>query len=51
MRTTQKREILAYTFGPPRADATCRELLALLIPSNIGMLGESMQESFLRKSS
>ena len=29
--------VLAYTFGP-RTDQTCRELLALLTPFNIGML-------------
>ncbi|AHA69039.1 Transposase (plasmid) [Shigella dysenteriae 1617] len=28
---------LAYTFGP-RTDETCRELLALLTPFNIGVL-------------
>ncbi|KAE9473643.1 hypothetical protein F8B40_04993 (plasmid) [Escherichia coli] len=38
MRTTPKRGgVLAYTFGP-RTDETCRELLALLAPFNIGML-------------
>ncbi|SPZ78583.1 iso-IS1 ORF2 [Shigella dysenteriae] len=29
--------VLAYTFGP-RTDETCRELLALLTPFNIGMI-------------
>lgn len=29
--------VLAYTFGP-QTDATCRELLALLTPFNIGIL-------------
>lgn len=33
----QKSGVLAYTFGP-RTDETCRELLALLTPFNIGML-------------
>ncbi|MGY0335138.1 IS1 family transposase [Edwardsiella tarda] len=28
---------MAYTFGP-RTDETCRELLALLMPFNIGMI-------------
>lgn len=34
---TKTGGVLAYTFGP-RTDATCRELLALLTPFNIGML-------------
>ena len=34
---TRTTPILAYTFGP-RTDQTCRELLALLTPFNIGML-------------
>ncbi len=29
--------VLAYTFGP-RTDETCRELLALLTPFNMGIL-------------
>ncbi|OZI14902.1 hypothetical protein CE195_05440, partial [Sodalis-like symbiont of Philaenus spumarius] len=29
--------VLAYTFGPC-TDETCRELLALLTPFNIGMI-------------
>ncbi|WP_134805587.1 IS1-like element IS1N family transposase [Shigella dysenteriae] len=34
---TKTRGVLAYTFGP-RTDETCRELLALLTPFNIGMI-------------
>ncbi|WP_134806422.1 IS1-like element IS1N family transposase [Shigella dysenteriae] len=34
---TKTGGVLAYTFGP-RTDETCRELLALLTPFNIGML-------------
>ena len=34
---TKTGEVLAYTFGP-RTDETCRELLALLTPFNIGMI-------------
>jgi Transposase and inactivated derivatives, IS1 family len=34
---TKTGGVLAYTFGP-RTDETCRELLALLTPLNIGML-------------
>ncbi len=34
---TKTGGVLAYTFGP-RTDQTCRELLALLTPFNIGML-------------
>ncbi|EAA4627452.1 TPA: IS1 family transposase [Escherichia coli] len=34
---TKTGSVLAYTFGP-RTDQTCRELLALLTPFNIGML-------------
>ncbi|MGL4749438.1 MAG: IS1 family transposase [Shewanella sp.] len=34
---TKMGGVLTYTFGP-RTDATCRELLALLTPFNIGML-------------
>ncbi len=36
-RITPKQGVLAYTFGP-RTDETCRELLALLTPFNIGMI-------------
>ncbi|SPZ69348.1 iso-IS1 ORF2 [Shigella dysenteriae] len=35
--TPKQGGVLAYTFGP-RTDETCRELLALLTPFNIGML-------------
>jgi len=34
---TKTGGVLAYTFGP-RTDKTCRELLALLTPFNIGMI-------------
>ncbi|AHA64718.1 Transposase [Shigella dysenteriae 1617] len=34
---TKTGGVLAYTFGP-RTDETCRELLALLTPFNIGMI-------------
>lgn len=34
---TKNSGVLAYTFGP-RTDETCRELLALLKPFNIGMI-------------
>ncbi|BEO69128.1 hypothetical protein SMQE31_46360 (plasmid) [Serratia marcescens] len=34
---TKKGGVLAYTFGP-RNDETCRELLSLLTPFNIGMI-------------
>ncbi|ENY9361303.1 IS1 family transposase [Salmonella enterica] len=34
---TKTGGVLAYTFGP-RTDDTCRELLALLTPFNIGMI-------------
>ncbi|EFP73831.1 insertion element iso-IS1n protein insB [Shigella dysenteriae 1617] len=36
-RITPKQGVLAYTFGPG-TDETCRELLALLTPFNIGMI-------------
>ncbi|AHA63117.1 Transposase [Shigella dysenteriae 1617] len=36
-QSTKTGGVLAYTFGP-RTDETCRELLALLTPFNIGMI-------------
>ncbi len=39
--------VLAYTFGP-RTDETCRELLALLTPFNIGMLTTDEWGSYAR---
>lgn len=39
---------LAYTFGP-RSDATCRELLALPPPFNIGMLTTDEWGSYARE--
>lgn len=40
--------MLAYTFGP-RTDETCRELLALLTPFNIGMLTADEWGSYARE--
>ena len=40
--------VLAYTFGP-RTDETCRELLALLTPFNIGMLTTDEWGSYTRE--
>ncbi|AHA64416.1 Transposase [Shigella dysenteriae 1617] len=37
IKDTKTGGVLAYTFGP-RTDETCRELLALLTPFNIGMI-------------
>ncbi|ENZ9096436.1 IS1 family transposase [Enterobacter asburiae] len=45
---TKTGSVLAYTFGP-RTDATCRELLALLTPFNIGMLTTDEWGSYVRE--
>lgn len=45
---TKTGGVLAYTFGP-RTDATCRELLALLTPFNIGMLTTDEWGSYARE--
>ncbi|WP_193168546.1 IS1 family transposase, partial [Klebsiella variicola] len=45
---TKTGGVLAYTFGP-RTDATCRELLALLTPFNIGMLTTDEWGSYVRE--
>ncbi|HHQ6600819.1 TPA: IS1 family transposase [Serratia fonticola] len=39
---------MAYTFGP-RNDATCRDLLALLTPFNIGMITSDDWGSYARE--
>ena len=39
---------MAYTFGP-RTDDTCRELLALLTPFNIGMITSDEWGSYARE--
>ena len=44
---TKTGGVLAYTFGP-RTDQTCRELLALLTPFNIGMLTSDDWDSYGR---
>ena len=44
---TKTGDVLAYTFGP-RTDETCRELLALLTPFNIGMLTTDEWGSYTR---
>ena len=44
---TKTGGVLAYTFGP-RTDQTCRELLALLTPFNIGMLTSDDRGSYGR---
>ncbi len=44
---TKTGGVLAYTFGP-RTDETCRELLALLTPFNIGMLTTDEWGSYAR---
>ncbi len=48
MRTIPKRGGLAYTFGP-RNDETCRELLALFTPFNIGMITSDDWGSYARE--
>ncbi|WP_447883587.1 IS1 family transposase [Serratia fonticola] len=45
---TKSGGILAYTFGP-RTDETCRELLALLTPFNIGMITRDDWGSYRRE--
>ncbi|STO19822.1 IS1, transposase orfB [Escherichia coli] len=44
---TKTGGVLACTFGP-RTDETCRELLALLTPFNIGMLTTDERGSYTR---
>lgn len=44
---TKTGGVLAYTFGP-RTDQTCRELLALLTPFNIGILTSDDWDSYGR---
>ena len=44
---TKTGGVLACTFGP-RTDETCRELLALLTPFNIGMLTTDEWGSYTR---
>ena len=45
---TKNGGVLAYTFGP-RTDETCRELLALLAPFNIGMITSDDWGSYVRE--
>nr|WP_251362965.1 IS1 family transposase [Escherichia coli] len=45
---TKTGGVLACTFGP-RTDQTCRELLALLTPFNIGMLTSDDWDSYGRE--
>ncbi|MGX8942017.1 IS1 family transposase [Symbiopectobacterium sp. Eva_TO] len=45
---TKTGGVLAYTFGP-RTDETCRELLALLTPFNIGMITSDNWGSYARE--
>ncbi len=45
---TKTGGVLAYTFGP-RTDETCRELLALLTPFNIGMITSDDWGSYARE--
>lgn len=45
---TKTGGVLTYTFGP-RTDETCRELLALLTPYNIGMLTTDDWGSYARE--
>ena len=45
---TKTGGVLVYTSGP-RTDATCRELLALLTPFNIGMLAIDEWGSYARE--
>lgn len=45
---TKTGGVLAYTFGP-RTDETCRELLALLTPFNIGMIASDDWGSYGRE--
>lgn len=45
---TKHGGVLAYTFGP-RTDETCRELLALLTPFNIGMVTTDDWGSYARE--
>ncbi len=45
---TKTGGVLAYTFGP-RTDDTCRELLALLTPFNIGMITRDGWGSYARE--
>jgi insertion element IS1 protein InsB len=45
---TKTGGVLAYTLGP-RTDATCRELVALLTPFNIGMLTTDGWGSYARE--
>ncbi len=45
---TKTGGVLAYTFGP-RTDETCRELLALLAPFNIGMINRDNWGSYARE--
>lgn len=45
---TKTGAVLAYIFGP-RTDETCRKLLALLAPCNIGMIISNDWGSYARK--
>jgi len=45
---TKTGGVLVYTFGP-RTDETCRELLALLMPFNIGMITSDDWGSYRRE--
>lgn len=45
---TKSGGVLSYTFGP-RTDETCRELLALLTPFNIGMITSDNWGSYARE--
>lgn len=45
---TKHGGVLAYTFGP-RTDETCRDLLALFTPFNIGMLTTDEWGSYSRE--
>lgn len=45
---TKRKRVVAYTFGP-RTDATCRTLLALLSPFQIGFITSDDWGSYARK--
>lgn len=45
---TKRKRVVAYTFGP-RTDATCRQLLALLSPFQIGFITSDDWGSYARE--
>lgn len=45
---TKRKRVVAYTFGP-RTDATCRRLLALLSPFQIGLITSDDWGSYARE--